>query len=529
MPLCLALLSWQPLASVEAQAATDEFGPDVEAAPVDPNDEIGFGSEPIVASPAATTDSNAPASHDDALGFGSEPIAVSAQPAAETSTLSDEPSPFRLSATLRFQSAIRTETDIPDRIAKLRQVLDLGLEYKRSLGAGVRLRVLAGVHTEADFSYLANLSDYDIVTIDSQAWKVWPGETFLSLAWSALEFSTGYQIINLGQAEMISLLDLVNARDLREPLPTDTSNMRLPALTTRLGLSFDPIRVEAIAVHEAFFGLLPPPLGEFSPFRQLLLDNPAVGTAFSGRTLRNQNFPARDLAEVAATQLYGRLTWAGSGFDLVLLAGSTLDRIGLPSLPTNLPLTGPILDLPLVHPRYTVLGQSGAVTLGPVLLRWELTFDVARPLAVQHTDSTFPNWSGVRRDMASGLLGLGYAPSMLTSTALELSQSYVFYNPARSPELQLAPLFPVEATQIAFRFNQSFLSDRANLGFVFLLFGVSPVNAWAARLEVSYALTDQLEVAIGYVTYQPTRHFGFFYGLTEHDRAFLNLRLGFGS
>jgi hypothetical protein len=40
---------------------------------------------------------------------------------------------------------------------------------------------------------------------------------------------------------------------------------------------------------------------------------------------------------------------------------------------------------------------------------------------------------------------------------------------------------------------------------------------------------DYLDVALGYVTYHPTERFGLFYGLTEHDRVFANVRCALGN
>jgi hypothetical protein len=69
-----------------------------------------------------------------------------------------------------------------------------------------------------------------------------------------------------------------------------------------------------------------------------------------------------------------------------------------------------------------------------------------------------------------------------TSTALELSQTYLFDDPGRVAGSRLKTLFPLEATPAAFRFDHRFLNDRAGLALVFLLAGIAPVNAWTARI-----------------------------------------------
>jgi hypothetical protein len=328
---------------------------------------------------------------------------------------------------------------------------------------------------------------------------------------------------------MISLLDLVNGRDLREgPLMTDLSNMRLPSLATSVTLGVGPVRFEGVVVHEAAFGLLPPILGEFSPVRGLLLANSAVDDAFQGRVLRNLHLPRRDIREIEASQLFARMTWIESGVDVKLLVGSTLQRLGLPNLPDAAELTGPVLDFPLSHPRYGLFANSGTITAGPLMLRWELLFNYAYPIALQRTDTSLTDWSGARRHAVAGLLGVTYLASTTTSAAFEVNQTYIFDNPERRPELHLKPLFPLEATQLAFRFNHSFLRERASLALAAMLFGLAPFNAWAARIEIGYALLDNLDVSAGYLAYQPSSNFGFFYGFTQHDRVFINVRFGMG-
>ena len=511
------------LASAQADAAP--------ALEVDPDDAIGFGSDESASpEPAATQSPPATGNPDDAVGFGSEPTPIAAaQSAADSGRLDDAPSRFRLNVDMSFQAAVRTLTAEPTRFARLREVLRLNLGFKQPLGGSALLRANVGVHTEADFAYLAYDSKYDAATYKTEAWQAWPAETYLSLALSGVELTTGYQVLNLSQAEMLSLLALVNPRDLREPLPAELSDMYLPTLATRLSITLDAFRIEAIAVHEAYFGLMAPPLGEFSPVRKLLVDNPSLGTTFADRELRYRHYPGRDVTDPGATQVYGRLSWVGSGIDVAVLGGSTLDRFGVPSLPQADPTDASVLDLPMPHPRYAFVATSGAYPTGPVLLRWEFTYDFARPLGVKRTDTNLLDWSGVRRDMASGLIGVSYAWSLLTSAAIEVRQSYVVYNPKRTPQLHLEPIFPVEATQLALRFNSSFFDERVNLTALLLVHGLAPLNAWLGRIELSYRFMDQLEASLGYTTYRPTSHFGFFYGFTQHDRLFLNLRLTFGS
>ncbi|HET8937648.1 MAG TPA: hypothetical protein VFN67_29595 [Polyangiales bacterium] len=477
-------------------------------------DEIGFGpSEP-------TTSSAAVSGTDDDVGFGTSNTASS----SASSPPPTEPFPLRLHATLRTQGALRTKTAEPSRFAKLRQVVDAKAEFTPSLGAGLRLQMVASVHSEADYAYLRNATRYDSTTMETMAWQVRPDPTFIKLSLSAFEISYGYQIANLGQAEMLSVLDVVNPRDVREPMPTDTNVTHLPVLMTHLGLALSRVRLEAVVVHEPYFGMLPPPLGEFSPFRQLLLDDASIGGALSEHALRNVHIPRRDITNVGAIQPYGKISVSVGALDLTLVGGSTLDRMGYPILPKAAAFELPVIDMPIVHSRYWFVGHGGSLTVGPLLLRWELAFNRERPIAVRQTSGQLLSMMGLRRDQLQGMFGFMYMPSTVTSAALELSQTYIVNSPNRAPASSVQTLFPMEAPQIAVRFNQRFFDERASFSVIGLLIGVSPWNACSARLELGYAISDRIELTAGYVLYAPSQRFGYLYGLTQHDRAFVNLR-----
>lgn len=486
-------------------------------AQADPADAVGFGNTPTAAAPSGDSADAAGfgSGTSDAVGFGDADFTPNA---ASSSVLTAPASdPIKLGATLRLQIASRTS---PLQLAKARQLLGVRLEARHSFFDALSVRLYAAAHSEADFHILANQADYDSATFDTYAWQLGPREVYVALEWSAFELRVGEQIINLGQADMLSVLDVFNPRDLREPLITESEDLRLPVLTTRLGVTLDRIRVEVMVVHEPYFGLRAPPLGEFSPLRKLILDDPTLGPALEDRTLSNRDVPGHHLVDVDATQVHARLTWTGPGVDLSFLVSDLLDPFGVPSLPPASAFDAKSIDLPIAHPRYLLFGQGGAWTLGPCILRWELAYEHDRPWTVTQTDTDLMLWSIARMSALRGVIGLTYAPSTTTQAMLEISQAYLFVNPPAGTTL----LFPAEAPQLALRINQTFLSERLTLAGLAYFIGVSPFNAWAARVDIRYALTDDIEAAIGFTTYQPTNRFGVFYGLRGHDRLMFSIR-----
>jgi hypothetical protein len=210
--------------------------------------------------------------------------------------------------------------------------------------------------------------------------------------------------------------------------------------------------------------------------------------------------------------------------DLALQGASLLDGFGVPSLPPPQAFAGSSVDLPIFHPRYELLGQSGSLSVGAWLLRWEAAFSFNRMLALRRTDTSLLALEGQRFRTFAGLLGLTYVPSVASVFSIEALQTYVLDNPARSENPTRELLFPLEATQLSLRASFQFFRERASLTLVGLVIGLSEFNGAAVRAEFGYALRDALKVSLGYQAYQPSDDFGFFYGFSRNDRIYCNWR-----
>ncbi len=491
----------------------------------DPDDRAGFGEPELPAAVAAGETGDA----DDQVGFG-ESSAPSAAPATATAQSESEVasrSSLTLTGVARVQSAIRLERGGPYRLAMLRQGLGARLQFKHDFARSpVSVELLASGRTESDFALLMNRDAYDAPTRELYTWQLLPWDSYLKLHASWFELTVGKQVVNFGQNEILSVIDIANPRDLREPLLGEVDDLRMPVVMTRASAAWGGWQLDALVVHESYFGFLPPPLGEFSPSRKLLLDNAVLGPSSANREVRWNHIPGHSVSNAQATQAHGRLAWSGPGVDLSLHAGSVLDVQGVSGLPQGDALEGDRLKLPFYHPRYTAVGATLAVPVGPVVLRTELGADVNRMLAWRQTDSRFLDIHGARQTVLQGTLGLTYLPSASTSAVVEVLQRYLTEG-GTTPSGNARVLMPYDATQLAFRLYHQFLRERAHLMLVALVVGVSPLNAWAGRAELGYSLRDALELTLGAVTYHPTESMGIFYGFNHHDRAFLNLRWTF--
>ncbi|MDD9970449.1 MAG: hypothetical protein OXR73_29695, partial [Myxococcales bacterium] len=419
-------------------------------------------------------------------------------------------------------------------LAKQRQSIDLSLRYKRPLLDGLESRIVADAHYEFDFAYLIKREEFDRATLDAYESQLIGGETFLGLSYGAFEVVFGRQIVAWGQGELLSPLDIVNPRDLREPGLADLDDIRLAVLATRAGLFFGSHRFEVMVVHESFTGLRPAPLSEFSPLRTLITSDPQAGTLLQGRQLRYRDVPGRFVD--GGGQIYGRWSFAGAGIDLALYIASTLHKNGIAQLPGPEALAQREVAIDLWHPRYTMVGHAGAKPLGNWILRWELGLDVDRPLMVRDERVQALNIAILRREQANGMLGITYSGITDATLGLEYAQALVLDNPNRDDALASSSgaswtlLSPVEAPNFALRYSQTFMRETLSLSAALTAFGIEPFLGLVARAELEYELRDALKVSIGYITFQPAGGddtFGPLYGMDRHDRLFTSLRWDF--
>jgi hypothetical protein len=500
--------------AVGFEAATPKEAPTPEApsVPAASSDESGWDDSSSAADTAgfeAATPTAAPSTVENAA---SAPLASS----------------LSVSVSLRQRVALWTERLSDQALAQARQSVDVGLRYKKPFilgGHSGSVRLVAEGHAEYDFAYLYQRERYDAATLDAYQYQIIGRDTYAALSWGPLELRAGRQIVAWGQGEILSPLDIVSPRDLREPLLVDLDAMRMAVLSTTLGLFFAKHSFEALVVYESFFGLRPAPLSAFSPLRQLLYDDPRLAPVLPEKSLHYEDVPDRFVQ--GGTQFYGRWSYTGEGVDLALYGASTLDKQNVLRLPSGAELQNQELALYLWHPRYLMFGHAGAVPLGPVVLRWELGYDHDRALVTRPRDQALAGVDYVLRDRLNMLLSSSYQANS-TRLTLEYAQSVVFDNPAREAGSQLALFWPVEQPVFAARLVQTFLRERLSFSAVLMLMGVSPFTGAFGRAELSYMLRDALSLALAYASYFPSSsEFGPIYGFTENDRLYATLRWDF--
>ncbi len=479
-----------------------------------------------------TDDGEATGGEDEAFDFGDEAPAV--PPAEGPATTGDQAfdfgdttsTPAVLSApgyTLSLTGFFRSDAGLwverlrDEPLAKARQSLDL-------VGAWRWGRWSAGLATHAEYDLATHV---DARRLDGATIDAYRGLIDLRRAWLGVELgdlavTTGLQVLNWGEGDALSLVDVTNPKDLREPGLADLNDLRLPALMTRLGLYQGAHRVELLWIHEGFYGYRTPPLGPFSPLPALLSNATGLDIAalLRGRELAWHHAPPRFSWE--AQQWLGRWAWRGSGLDLALLGGLALDLQGVVGLPAQEALAaGGDLGIPLEHRRFGLVATTGALPLDSFILRWELAAGLARPFNTTDPGaSPLAAVSVARSDTVGGMLGVAWSGLADTLVAVEVAQTV----PLRGG---LDFLIPPDLPQVAVRVSHRALREQLRLLAVVTSFGLAAELGWVARVDADWRVRDGLEVGLGYIHYGPGDRAGPIAGLERHDRVSFRLRWDF--
>lgn len=466
----------------------------------------------------------------DAFGFDDVPdIEVKAPPPLR---------PWSLTGFFRSDWGLWVERFDDHPWAKGRQSLDLQFTYKKD-----GIRVLAGVHGEYDLAYLPDADRFDEGTLDAYQARVIPGEQYIAAPLGPLEITLGRQIVAWGEADMLGVLDVINPRDMREPGLADIDDLRLPLLASRVGAFVGKHRFEAAVTHQADFGELPPPLGEFGPFGAVLGRSPEMAVLLEGREIDLKH--EGEGYDPAHWGYFFRWLYQGEGLDLGLYAANARDGQGAARPPEDFDMLGGLLgaltlddlrilamteavpdrfELVMDHRRQWLFGTSGAMPSGDWLFKWELAATLDRAFNTADLSAAVPEIAVQTSTLLTGVLGVTYSGIADTTVGLEASQGHLV------DDLD-GLLFPVDAPSFALRILHNALRERLRLVAAASVIGLQAEHGWFARVEGTYELADALKATLGYVHYGPGAddELGPFSAFTEHDRIFARLRWDFSA
>ena len=453
----------------------------------------------------------------------------------------EEVSPWTLSGYLRTQEALWIKRLSTEPLGLARQTAELTVRYRK----GAVTAVATG-HGEVDPYYLTT-DNYDPATRDVYGYLIQPRELWAGVVKGPVEVSAGRQVVAWGEGVMISPVDVINARDLRDPGMTDLSDLRLPVTMLRVGTFVGNHRFEVMGIPEADFGLRSSPEGPFGPIPGIaaraevpefidvdeLLGN--IDTSY----VHNQ-----DRWALSQIQALGRWGWRGRGVDLGLYGGRVIDKLGTIGNPEDNPnLIDPDLtqiDIPLDHGLYWFAGHSGAAAVKSLLFRWEAAAEFGRPYNIG--DIIAPTSTGANfytivaeQTVYTGMAGVGYTGLPRTRIDVEFSDGWV-----KDGGVNLT--FPVAQAQLAARASHSLMRERLEFVGVFAGMGLTLPGeeedgtarefavlqyGWFGSLSGSYEVADGLHATLGYVTYHEGEELSPLIGFNTHDRLFTQVRWDF--
>jgi hypothetical protein len=431
-----------------------------------------------------------------------------------------------ISIKLRQRAGLWLERAQPSRIAQHRTSVELAASHSLPFtlfGTPASLRSSLAGRLEFDQAYLLHRAEYEPTTIDTYELRFIGLESFVGVTAGGLSLRTGRLLNPLGQGEILSVVDVMHPRDLRQLGLTEPENMRLPAWTTHLTFAKGDHRVDAYVVHEAYFGMLPPLLGRFNPVRKLLVADVLAGEELADRDFRMQHVPRR--LDPRASQALARYGYTGRGIDLDLYAGSVLDQIGVALLPPPAAFDAQRVTFHIHHPRYTMVAHAGSKAVGDFVLRWEASAQLKRAQAVRQTRFASPVLEVERHTQLGGLVGLTYFGLTDANLGVELAKSVVIGNPARRDGSERTLLWPVESLSLAGRYQHQLYRERIQISAATMVVGVRPFNGALLQLVLGYLIREGLWGRVEYVHYQATDNFGMFYGFERNDRLDFTLTL----
>ena len=434
------------------------------------------------------------------------------------------PSPLQIDGFVRSHWASWAERvgdgySAGDLWAKGRQSLDLRARYKSG-----DLRLLAEGHIEYDLLYDALGQDrFDPGQVEAYRSRYINGQQLAAYRLGALEVSSGRQIVSWGEVDGLSTLDHINPRDQREPGVADVDDIRLAVWLTRLRYASGPFDIDLVVRHEGSYGLLVPPLADYSPLRAAL---PPTFAALIGPDQVVRFGHDREGVSAETQSFFLRALYRGEGFDAGLYAARLVDQQGVLDIdPADLIealVSKSDLELPYAHRRFGVVGASAAATKGAFLIKGELTGYLRRATNLGSPDALANPTAGLRTENINTLnwaLSVTYTGLSDTTLALEYSQGSTL---GESYEFFVPPTMPIFSA----RASRKLLRERLTLNALALTFD-SLSRGGLARVDALYTLTDQLKLSVGVIEYFAGDDFGPFYGLDEHARVFGQLRWDF--
>lgn len=295
-----------------------------------------------------------------------------------------------------------------------------------------------------------------------------------------LDVTLGRQIIAWGMLDSLTVLDVLNPRDNREPGLVDLEDIRLPVTATRLDFFLANFQLQLAALHEIRFH-------KESRFGSEFYYYPDA-VNFTG-TQNQLAFLTEDIpTHGGANTEYGiALKGFFSGWDGTLHYADVFEDATHYAVPSPLSSSTPTRRK---HARLTLVGAGVNVAAGSWLLKGEVAG--IRGL----------RFSGNERDYSRSDAALGVEYSGITDVTLGAEVSYQHLNEFdQLPSNSLTATVERGIVQSILSWRQDFLQQTLHLNALLLHFGRTGDKGGSRRLGLNYDWSDGLSVGGGLLAY----------------------------
>ncbi len=380
--------------------------------------------------------------------------------------------------------------DKPDYRGLRKLRLYLQLEYQYDLTPSTRFFVDGKASRDLAYQFL-DREEYSEEYLQAYEQEIELRETFVSTSLgSDIDLKFGRQIKVWGKADLLSVVDVLNPTDNREPGLIDIDDSRLPVTMTQLDYYTGDWNLNLVVIHEIRFGKSPEFGSEFyfadaeSPPEEIPTET-EYGAALNG------HFTGWDLSFYAAS-VYNDQGRADGSFQPML--GLFPDRV--------------------VHDRLQVVGAAFSAVEGSWIVRGEIA-DV-QGLRFTNFSKTFSRQDHVLGVEYSWHSRWGPQCGSLMGWIREFEQA-----------LEEVPNEQEQSTvTTAIRFQQDFLNQTLSFNVIAFQFGEFGSSGSSQRIGLDYDWADGLNVGGGILLY----HEGdtsYSKRIANNDRLFADLKYSF--
>ncbi|MBC8493531.1 MAG: hypothetical protein ISR70_01030 [Candidatus Thioglobus sp.] len=277
-----------------------------------------------------------------------------------------------------------------------------------------------------------------------------------------LDFKTGRQVIVWGKSDSIRITDILNPLDNRTPGLVDIKNLRLGRTMSKLDYYKGGYNASAILIHENRFSENPT---QYSDFKPTAINKPI-----------NTPDDSLDNTTVALS-----LTGAFSGYDFGLYYADTyLDKPYLTNSNTTLDYNN----------KLKMIGAAYNQAIDNYLFKAEAA----------HFDSIQYNGAAQTKARTDVLIGVEYTGIADGSVSYEVAVRKI-HDYENLINVESNGYKPENEYQQVARFSQSYLNQALDLTTVASVVGLRGEDGGSLRVELDYAIDDQLSVSGGVIDY----------------------------